>query len=266
MSAHFLCIAAIFKNEAHILKEWLDNHIAEGFDHFYLIDNGSTDSYLEVLQPYVEKGLVSLFTDTRKHVQGEVYDKYVLPFRKQIEWLLVCDLDEFAYGQNVPLRSFISHVNKFGALNGVQLPWVEFGSSGRETQPESVVGGFRMRRKYDPTVKNVDVKTIVRMRDVISLGIHIHDIRNWIIINGCQLSVKNCEFSPVNEDYVRRAVVRINHYRVQSRDWFFNVKARRGDACRNDRDSWRNEEHFRMFDYNDVEDNVLARKRGKMPV
>lgn len=36
-------IAAIFKNEAPYLREWLDFHRAAGVDRFYLYDNGSTD-------------------------------------------------------------------------------------------------------------------------------------------------------------------------------------------------------------------------------
>ena len=33
------CIVAIFKNESHILEEWIQHYIKEGVQHFYLINN-----------------------------------------------------------------------------------------------------------------------------------------------------------------------------------------------------------------------------------
>ena len=50
-----LTITAIFKNEGHYLKEWLDYHLLAGVEHFYLYNNDSTDNYKEVLAPYIEK-------------------------------------------------------------------------------------------------------------------------------------------------------------------------------------------------------------------
>ena len=43
-----LSLIAIFKNESHILKEWIEHYINEGVDKFYLIDNGSTDNYIHL--------------------------------------------------------------------------------------------------------------------------------------------------------------------------------------------------------------------------
>lgn len=42
---YFLTCLAIFKNEAMNLKEWLDHHLWQGVEHFYLINNGSEDDY-----------------------------------------------------------------------------------------------------------------------------------------------------------------------------------------------------------------------------
>ena len=36
---YYLSVLAIFKNEKHIMKEWLLHHMKEGVEHFYLIDN-----------------------------------------------------------------------------------------------------------------------------------------------------------------------------------------------------------------------------------
>ena len=49
-----LSVGALFKNEASILKEWIEHYLHHGVEHFYLINDNSTDNFLDVLQPYVE--------------------------------------------------------------------------------------------------------------------------------------------------------------------------------------------------------------------
>lgn len=40
-----LGILAMFKNEAHIIKEWLNHYISEGVTFFYLINDNSNDNF-----------------------------------------------------------------------------------------------------------------------------------------------------------------------------------------------------------------------------
>ena len=51
----FLSLYAIFKNESHILKEWILHYLEEGVEHFYLIDNGSTDDYKPIIEQFKDK-------------------------------------------------------------------------------------------------------------------------------------------------------------------------------------------------------------------
>jgi hypothetical protein len=53
---YYFSIISMFKNERGIMKEWLDHHIGHGVDHFYLIDDGSTDGIMDVLDTYVKNG------------------------------------------------------------------------------------------------------------------------------------------------------------------------------------------------------------------
>ena len=61
---HKLSIGAIFCNEAPSLKEWLDHYINRNVDHFYLINDNSNDNFKEVLDPYIQKGYITLFNVT----------------------------------------------------------------------------------------------------------------------------------------------------------------------------------------------------------
>ena len=56
---YFLSVAAIMKNEKPYLKEWLEYHLLQGVEHFYLCDNGSTDGTDAYLEPYVAKGVIT---------------------------------------------------------------------------------------------------------------------------------------------------------------------------------------------------------------
>ncbi len=56
-----LGIASQFRDEAPYLKEWVEYHRMVGVDHFWLYNNSSIDNWEEVLQPYIDEGLVEVF-------------------------------------------------------------------------------------------------------------------------------------------------------------------------------------------------------------
>ena len=66
MSQEF-CIVAIFKNESEILDEWITHYLREGCSKFFLIDNGSSDNYIEKIAKY--KDIVETVIDDEKNVQ-----------------------------------------------------------------------------------------------------------------------------------------------------------------------------------------------------
>ena len=57
---HYLCVAAIVKNEGDYLAEWVEFHHMLGVEKFLIYDNGSTDNINSVLQPYINEGLLNL--------------------------------------------------------------------------------------------------------------------------------------------------------------------------------------------------------------
>ncbi len=59
-SQDYLAVAAIFRNEAPYLAEWIEFHRLVGVEKFYLFNNLSADEYLTVLQPYIDDDIVEL--------------------------------------------------------------------------------------------------------------------------------------------------------------------------------------------------------------
>jgi hypothetical protein len=91
-----LVVVAIFKNEAVVMREWLNHYVREGVEHFYMIDNGSTDNW----QPEVEGFPVTIYSDTEKAKQMEHYNNYFLEeVKRSSEWVMVVDLDDFMYAR-----------------------------------------------------------------------------------------------------------------------------------------------------------------------
>ena len=50
-----VAIAAIFKNEAPYLREWVEYHKMIGVEHFWLYNDNSSDNFEEILEPYIEE-------------------------------------------------------------------------------------------------------------------------------------------------------------------------------------------------------------------
>ena len=87
-----LVIVAIFKNEAIAMREWLHHYIKQGVEHFYMIDNGSTDDWGSQMEGFP----VTVYSDTEKHKQTQHYNDYFLEeVKRNSEWVMVVDLDEF---------------------------------------------------------------------------------------------------------------------------------------------------------------------------
>jgi len=263
MSKHFLSIAAFYKNEAHILKEWLDHYLAEGVDHFYMIDNNSTDNHKQVLYPYWKRGLISPFWVPNRYAQIMAYNQFVLPRKNDSEWILVCDLDEFVYARMGTMAEWVRKSFGTGLINSVRIPWVNFGSSGLIRQPRSVMGSFLNRRSYDPE-KIVWTKSIVRTRNLVRLDVHTHALDGWYCSDGCLNRVSYQHQSPLSEEYIKNSGILLNHYQTQSYEWM-KIKAARGSAARQENDETRSEKHLRDLDWNEVLDETLARKRGLIP-
>ena len=66
------------------------------------------------------------------------------------------------------------------------------------------------------------------------------------------------DFVEINEDIIENSALHLNHYAIQSLNWFMKVKATRGDNCSVSNDNVRNIEYFKEYDFNDIEDNELS--------
>jgi|SRR5579872_4470906 len=246
---YYFTIVAMFKNEAHIIKEWLTHYKYHGVDHIYLINDGSTDNYMSEIQSFLDEGYITLYHTTMpraRHRQDKIYNLFAHKHLKETVWIATLDLDEFLYS---PYVNDIKVVLKAAeetvpdnARGQMRIEYLVFGSSGKTKQPKSVVQGFLLRAKAGEKIPLVECKKIAYASKTEWISIHDH------LVNGPEFTFFNTKN--------REPILWINHYMVQSKEFFTNVKMKRGDA-----DEWpttRDEEYFKIHDINDEFDNRLA--------
>ncbi len=235
-------ICGVFKNEAHILAEWIDHYLVRGVDHIFLVNDHSTDKYENIIKQH--NGKVTLFHNDieTKDVgrQQLIYKKYFLPVLNDSLWAGIIDLDEFLYSPtNKTLKEVLKENDKYSQI---KIDWLFFGSNGHELQPSSAVSGFTKRAAFTTNADYYSHKTLFKPEYLVEFNIHSHVVRG---------ETYHMQYDDQNiPDLV------INHYNVQSREFYMNVKATRGDV-----NNWfdsqklvRDAAMFDKYDLNEVED------------
>ena len=67
-------------------------------------------------------------------------------------------------------------------------------------------------------------------------------------------------FSLISDHILANSPLHLNHYAIQSWELFSTVKMTRGDVSSDQSDHVRNEQYFKRYDHNNVEDTELQEK------
>jgi len=239
-------VGALFKNEAHCIREWIEHYIFHGAEHFFLINDGSTDDFMSQLQGYEDK--IILFTANEPYYLGRqksMYTRYLLPRLCETRWLLIVDLDEFVWSPlDIDLRNVLRICDGLGQI---QVQERMFGSNGHVTQPKGLVESFTRRAAKQDSRKYFVHNTYT----FTSLNVHHADFEHYDDVN----DVSKCML--IDESYFV-----YNHYKCQSREFWDTVKCTRGDS---DCYLTKRPEDFVLFDLNEVEDRGLCEQNRLAP-
>jgi hypothetical protein len=254
-----LCLVAIFKNESSIMKEYIEHYINQGIDKFFMIDNGSDDNYLDIIQPYIDNNKIELVIDANKYMQIEHYNNYFLEKSKEYDWIIVCDLDEFIYARKEykTIKEYLLTIDN--NISQIVIPWKMFGSNNHIKQPKSVIKSF-IKRAQNIENNFINGKSIVRAKNLLKFDIHTHRIDNNISISSDNKILDREFLFNISENILEESYLHLNHYAIQSYEWFMNIKATRGDVSSKDIDNIRNEYYFKEYDNfsNDIIDDELS--------
>lgn len=104
-----LYMTLLVKNEIDIIEENIFFHKKMGVDGIIVTDNGSTDGTYELLQKYLNKGVINeLILDTEpSHNQDVKVDRMIAIARDKFhaDWVMNVDADEFWYSKQGNIKS-----------------------------------------------------------------------------------------------------------------------------------------------------------------
>lgn len=95
-----ISIVVIIKNEGLYIREWIEYHKIIGIKRFYIYDNNSTDNTYKLLKPYIKSHQVVYNKLNGKVRQLDAYNDALKYGRKNHEFLLMIDADEFLFIKN----------------------------------------------------------------------------------------------------------------------------------------------------------------------
>ena len=238
---YFLSVLAIFKNEAINLKVWLDHYLWQGVEHFYLIDNGSTDESRDVLKPYVECGLVTYFYTEERHKQVELYRRVfdAERIKEKTYWLAICDLDEFFYGVHKKLATALK-TKELDYYHTLYCHWHMFGSDRLIAQPTDIRTGIIHRKPVlDSNTKYIFKPATIKHSSMIWI--------HGLVTPGTNVVIQE-KYHPRIKVLGDGSTIRLNHYPIQSLEFFQKVKMTRGSANVAAHDKIRDMAYFRRYD------------------
>jgi len=224
---HELSVCAIFRDEARFMKEWIEYHLMVGVEHFYLYNNLSTDNYSEILDPYLEKGIVDLiewnqdFADLEEWntIQCTAYTDCIQKTRDKDEWLAFIDLDEFI----VPVvgNNAASILKNYKNYSGLGVNWQCYGSSDVYQIPEEkLLIETLLKKGSNKEKKHQFIKSIIRPK----FTSHCTN-PHWVhFLAGYHVNEDKVRCNSHLSPYISTKIIRINHYWSRDKQFLYDIK------------------------------------------
>lgn len=251
-----LSVAALFQQEGRFLKEWIEYHKSVGVSHFFLYNNNSKDNFKDVLQPYIEEGVVELIDWPSEEgtswvsTQGEALKDMIKRSQKRTKWLALIDIDEFIVPYQCDTLTELLEEND--SYSQVVIMWRYFGTSHVQKIPDGklLLETLLYRQEFTPG-KVVQSKAIVKPRLVVTPLVH-----------ECEM-LKNTKTKRYDEGVEEYPPALIHHYWTRDIDFLVTVKKERQERLAGK--PWSDEKVQEMINlYNEVYDETMLRYRDDL--
>lgn len=223
-----LSIASIQRDRSKWIVEWLAFHMVVGFESFFIYAHKCADDMPTKLLKLSRRYDIRLhLLDDQPQPQLLAYQHAYNAYAGQVDWMAFIDGDEFlqpAHGHDI---TPVLAAHEAAPLSALVAYWVCYGSNGHVVDPNGLVLQDYPRHSSPDFLPNRHVKSIVRGRQ--SIGVrssHVFDTRQGSFDELMR---------PVGQGWMREyepscKQLRINHYAVQSYDFFRRTKQRMGAA------------------------------------
>ncbi len=237
-----LAVAAIFKDEAQHLAEWLVFHRLAGVEHVFLYDNGSTDGSAEVLRPFVASGFVTVHDwPLPWRIAGNL-DAQLLAYAHAVHqygtlwrWMTFIDIDEFLFTPPLPDGTIVPLMDVLADYDDLPVMTVHmtmFGSNGHARRPSGlVIENYPAHAPFpvmsmpkvlcDPTAVR-GIGSVHYFVTDLGTGVAFDERRRLVHAKDGRRGARRT--APVSER------LRLHHYYIRSQeDWDRKIEARRAN-------------------------------------
>jgi len=251
-----LGVTSIQRNRGKWIVEWLAFHMLMGFRHFYiythLCDDDTEAKLLKLARHYdIQVYRMGQQALPQLTAYQHAYDTH----GADMDWMAFIDGDEFLQpAEGMEIATALSGFD--GApLSALAAYWICYGSNGHLQDPDGLVVKDYPRHSRHDFAGNHHVKSIVRGRQQIQVrGSHVFDTAHGTFDE----QLRPVDRGWMNDLAPSHARLRINHYSVQSFEFFKRTKqnsgAPDGHAGLVRPDSW-----FFEFDRNECDDGSSYR-------
>jgi hypothetical protein len=177
-----VCIRA--KNEQKIVCDWVNHYLKLGFDKIFIYDNmsePSIESSLKKKNLLNNKVLIKIDTILTSN-QFNIYQNCI-DENKDLDWLLICDCDEFLWLKQGTIKDFLSKFSE--DTSTILINWLVYGTSNLEKYDinKSIFDQFNLREEYGHHW-NSFVKSFVRPKLIEKISnVHITYNKNYKVCN-----------------------------------------------------------------------------------
>lgn len=248
-----IAIASIQRNRNKYITEWIAFHLAVGFNQFYIYchktDDGMQEKLLELSKTYAIE-VFSLEMDDFPQIAA--YCHAWENFGDSVDWMAFIDGDEFLFPTQAHSIQEALTPYETKNLSAIGVFWKCYGSNGHIDDPEGLILESHPRHSNHDFLPNRHIKSIVRGGEkVIPCRSHVFDTAQGTYDENMRPITHGWmkEYAPSYDAF------RINHYVVQSRQFFFEIKQGMGGA---DLPSGyrRSDAYFDEYDRNEDDDGI----------
>ena len=211
----YLAACSCLGYDTTYLLEWIEFHRLVGFERFFLYNNGDREAQRELLQPYVEEGVVVLYEWTLFPPQIAAARHCLAAHREDARWIAFFDTDEFLFSPTgMPLPVLLT---SYEPWPGIGVNGANFGTSGHREKPPGLVIENYLNRLADSHIKLiVDPR---RTADCITP-------HNFTYKEGFAVDENGYPIVGAQTSYISFSRFRLNHYFTKS-EAEFRTKATR---------------------------------------
>eukprot|EP00937_MAST-01D_sp_MAST-1D-sp2_P004133 g4133.t1 len=159
-----LSICTVLQDRARFLKEWINYHLLVGVGHFYIYDHGSVDDLAVEVQPFVDKGLVTIHDWKHAQIghdpQGRARTHCFASHSSSTQFFAMIDVDEFLYSRAAHNIRCVIEAMLCTGTDVLNLRWFQFTSDNHNARPKGLV--LENYSKRCPVAHGVHFKYVVK--------------------------------------------------------------------------------------------------------